>query len=258
MLRGDENRIFCIMKYIIKEVNRLVGQAIHGYHLLDHGDRILAAVSGGVDSMLALWMLRQWRKKAPIGFEVLAVYLDMGFGGNATEELSAAFSGMGVQYHVEETGYGAYAHGPENRGKSPCFICSMLRRKRIFELAHHFGCNKVAFGHNQDDLIETFFMNMIYSGELSTMVPRQEMFKGLLTIIRPLALVNKERIERVAEELGMEPVPNPCPSAGRTKRAEVKEILQGIYASSPKARGNIMHALTNIRPEYLPLRPPPA
>jgi len=239
------------MGYLRKEVNRLVGKAIHKYHLLDHGDRIMVAVSGGADSLVTLWFLKQWKKKAPISFDLVPLHLDMGFEGHELDILRSYLREEGYSFHIEETNFGPFAHSDANRKKSPCFLCSMLRRKRLFELAHRFGCNKIAFGHNQDDVIETFFMNVIYSGEISTMVPRQVMFKGLITLIRPLALVEKSKIDRLAAELNLPVIENPCPSAKRTKRAELKVLLEAIYKGNRKARGNIMHALSNVRSEYL-------
>ncbi|MDA8161776.1 MAG: tRNA 2-thiocytidine(32) synthetase TtcA [Desulfobacteraceae bacterium] len=240
------------MGYLKKEVNCLVGKAIHSYNLLADKDRIIVALSGGADSLLALWFLRHWLQKAPIDYELTAVHLDMGFGGETAKIIREYLKLQGLSYHIEDTGYGPYAHGPENRGKSPCFICSMLRRKRLFELAHRFNCNKIAFGHNMDDVIETFFLNMCYIGEMSTMVPRQEMFKGLLTLIRPLALVEKAKILRMAKELRLPVTPNPCPSADRGKRQEIKDLLNSIYKANRHARNNIMRGLSHIRPEYLP------
>ena len=239
--------------FLNRQVNRLVGKAIHRYGLLGDGDRILMAVSGGADSLLALWFLDRWRAKAPIHFDVLPVYLDMGFEGGATPVLTRYFRQQGYSFHVEETDYGTLAHSPFNRGKSPCFLCSMWRRKRLFELADRYGCNKVAMGHNQDDMIETFFLNMFYSGEMSTMMPRQEMFRGLLTIIRPMILVSKERIRKLAERLELPVVDNPCPSSGSSRRQSVREFLDTFYRTNRAVRGNLMHALSSIRPEYLPL-----
>ncbi|MGQ9499868.1 MAG: ATP-binding protein [Dissulfurimicrobium sp.] len=232
-------------------VNRLVGKAIHTYDLLADKDRLIVAVSGGADSLLALWFLRHWLSKAPISYELIAVYLDMGFGGNTADILKDYLNIQGFSYHIEETGYGPYAHGLENRGKSPCFICSMLRRKRLFEIAHRFGCNKIALGHNLDDIIETFFLNLFYTGEMSTMVPRQEIFNGLLTLIRPLALVEKARIERLSQELNLPVTSNPCPSANVNKRKEIKDLLCNLYSINLHAKGNITRALSHIRPEYL-------
>ncbi len=239
------------MGYILKEVNRKVGKAIHSYRLLSHGDRILVAVSGGADSLLTLWFLVEWLKKAPISYELVPVHLDMGFGGHGARRIQEHIDSYGLNSHIEYTDFGPRSHSPFNRKKSPCFLCAMMRRKRLFELCKTLDCNKIAFGHNMDDLIETFFMNLCYTGELSTMVPKQEMFKGLITLIRPLALVEKPKIERLARKLSLPVVSNPCPSAKNSTRTDIRRLLEDIYRINPKAKGNIMRALSHVRLEYL-------
>ena len=239
------------MGYIFKYVNHLVGKAIHSYRLLDDGDRIIVAVSGGVDSLLTLWFLDHWLKKAPISYEILAVHLDMGFKDKPWPKLKEFLSERKIASYYEETNFGRLAHSSFNRAKSPCFLCSMLRRKRLFEIAYRFGFNKIALGHHQDDIIETFFMNMCFSGELSTMVPRQEMFKGLITIIRPLSFVEKGKIDKVAKYLKLPIQNSPCPSSKDSKREFIRQLLLSLYKSDSKIKGNIFHALKNVRLEYL-------
>ncbi len=241
------------MAYVIKEINRLTGKAIHKYALLEEGDRILAAVSGGCDSLVMLHFLVEWSKKAPIHFELFPVFLDMGFGDKKTwAALNRHFQQLRLPYYMEETNFGPLAHGPFNKGKSPCFICSLNRRKRLFELTRVLSCNKIALGHNLDDLIETLFMNMCFSGEMSTMLPRQEMFKGIITLIRPLALADEDKIRKVSRLLGLPVCKNQCPSSGRSKRQDIKEFLSSLYTRNRKIKGNIKRALFHMRPEYLP------
>ncbi len=239
------------MSYLEKEINRLVGQAIHRYSLLETGDRIMVAVSGGADSMLCLWFLRHWLRKAPISYEIIPVHLDMGYENGQWHTLADYFRRLGYTFYIEETRFGLIAHGPENRGKSPCFICSMNRRKRLFELADALCCNKIAMGHNADDLIETLFMNMCYVGEMSTMIPRQEMFQGAITLIRPLALVEKSKIKKMAQRMRMPMIKNSCPSAEDSSRSEIRNLLEELYASNRKIRGNLRRALGNVRQDYL-------
>ncbi len=239
------------MGYIFKNVNHLVGKAIHSYKLLDDGDRIIVAISGGVDSLLTLWFLNHWLEKAPISYEILAVHLDMGFKVKLWPKLKEFLLNYKIPFYYEETNFGNIAHSNFNKAKSPCFLCAMLRRKRLFEIAYRFGFNKIALGHHQDDIIETFFMNMCFSGELSTMVPRQEMFKGLITIIRPLSFVDKEKIDRVSKYLKLPQQKNPCPSSKDNRREFIRQLLFSLYKSDSKIKGNIMHALKNVRLEYL-------
>ncbi len=241
------------MAYLEKEINRKVGKAIHRYHLLSHGDTVMVAVSGGADSLVMLYYLCQWKKKAPISFDIVPVYLEMGYNRDKTwPALKGHFSSLGLPFYLEETEIAPYAHSDKNQGKSPCFLCSWNRRKRLFELTQTLGCNKIALGHNLDDLIETFFINMFYSGEMSTMLPRQEMFKGVITIIRPLALVEKEKIERLSRLIGLPVCENECPSASKSKRKGIRQLLSLLYESDKKIKGNVKRAIFNIRPEYLP------
>ncbi len=241
------------MGYLKKEVNRKVGKAIHTYDLLSEGDSIMVAVSGGADSLIMLHFLNEWKRKAPISFSLVPVYIEMGFSKKESwNRLKRHFSSLTGPFYMEETNYGRLAHSEANRGKSPCFLCSWWRRKRLFELSKVIGCNKIALGHNLDDIIETFFLNMCYSGEMSTMLPRQEMFKGAVTIIRPLALVEKDKIKRLAKELRLPVCDNPCPSSNNSKRKKIRETLDRIYRGNRKIRGNVAKAIFNPRPEYLP------
>ncbi len=226
---------------------------MHRYKLLKHGDKVLVAVSGGADSLVLLHFLYIWRKKAPINFEIYPVYLDMGFdSGDIWQTLRLYFSKLSVPFYMEKTNFGILAHSEKNKGKSPCFLCSWNRRKRLFELTQVLGCNKIALGHNLDDLIETFFMNICYSGETSTMMPKQQMFKGLITIIRPLAMADKEKIVSVAQMLELPVCQNPCPSSGKSERTYIRQLLTELYSKNKKIKGNIANALSNIRLEYLP------
>ncbi len=151
---------------------------------------------------------------------------------------------------VEYTDYGLQGHSTTNR-ENPCFLCARLRRKRLFEIAHETGCRKIALGHNKDDIIETFFMNICYAGEVSTMQPVQSFFNGLLTVIRPLAYVDEGNIRRFVHRMGYTPFENPCPSAGRTKRQQVKTLLRQLYHGNPKVKGNIFRAMHHVRMDYM-------
>jgi hypothetical protein len=121
----------------------------------------------------------------------------------------------------------------------------------LFELAREMGCNKVALGHHRDDLIETLLLNIFYAGEISTMLPAQEFFGGLLTVIRPLCMVPEDKVRRAAAERGLPVAVNACPSSGASKREEVKEVLAGLARKNDKIKGNVFRALSNWRPEYL-------
>ncbi len=238
------------MPVIDKDINRLVGRALHRYNLLADGDHIVVGLSGGKDSLSLVYILNEWRKKTPFQYNLSAVHIDLGFDGTDTGTIQDYCQQLGVPCHVEKTNFGPIAHSPENR-ENPCFLCSRLRRQRLFEIAHALGANKVALGHNKDDLIETLFLNIFYSGEISTMVPRQPFFKGLITVIRPLAMVDAEKLERFVKRLSVREIENPCPSAKSSRRTEVREMLKTLYQRNRKVKGNIFHALSNVHLDYL-------
>lgn len=231
-------------------MNREIGRALVQYRMMDDGDRILVGVSGGKDSMALLWSLAERQRRVPIAYELFPVYVDPGFDGGFAEDLRLQCRDMGLELRVEYTDYGPVAHSAENR-ENPCFLCARLRRKRLFEIAHELGCRKVALGHNKDDIIETFFMNICYAGEVSTMVPAQSFFEGLITIIRPLAFVEEDPIRRFVHQKGLTIFQNPCPSANHTKRQEIKDLLRQLYRSNPKIKGNVFRAMHHVKLDYL-------
>ena len=227
-----------------------MGKAIHRYRLIQDGDRIIVGVSGGKDSLTLLHLLQERRKRVPIDYELIPVHIDLGFDSERAEILKNFFEAQGLPYHIEFTDIGKRANSPENR-ENPCFLCSWERRKRIFHLAHRLQCNKIALGHHKDDIIETLLLNIFYSAEISTMLPIQTLFKGKVTLIRPLALIEEEKIERFAREMDLPFGPSGCPSSGKTKRKEVKELIDALERKNRKVKGNIFRSLSNIKLDYM-------
>ncbi len=238
------------MPAVDKKIFKKLGRAIRHYELIDGGERIAVAVSGGKDSLSLLWLLRERLRWIPKPYELIAVHLDMGFPGSRPAAVEAFCRSLGIPFHFEETDYGVRAHGPENR-ENPCFLCARLRRRHLFEMAHSLKCAKLAFGHNQDDIIETFFLNIFFGGQIGTMVPRQVLFKGALTLIRPLTLLGEGEIKELVKRRAWPEIINPCPSAGRSSREQLKRMLTEAYALNPKIKGNIFNALSNVRTDYL-------
>jgi tRNA 2-thiocytidine biosynthesis protein TtcA len=232
-----------------KEIRSRVGKAIHQYQLIQDGDRILVGVSGGKDSLTLLTLLSERAKRVPIHYELLAVHVDLGFESSGVDMLKEFFEAKQIAYHIEPTRIAELANGPDNR-ENPCFLCSWERRKRVFSLAQRFGCNKVAFGHHKDDIIETLLLNIFYSARISTMLPVQPMFKRKITLIRPLALLEERKIERFAKEMGLPYFPCGCPASAGSKRKEVKELIRALEGQNPRIKGNIFRSLSNIKLEH--------
>jgi tRNA 2-thiocytidine biosynthesis protein TtcA len=242
---------------ITRDINRRIGKAMHTYDMLADGDRVLAAVSGGIDSLVLAWLLHNWQRKTPIAYHLLALHVDM-----APENSRPGLSARNVMANLDGLGI-ASAAVPASRpapvlaeeagdgGRNICYICSSARRSQLFDYARLQGFNKIAFGHHQDDIIETFFLNLCCAGNISTMVPRQDLFEGRLSLIRPLSFVSRSEIEAVAARLSIRPVRSGCPLSEHTRRADIRGILGNLYAELPGARQNIFAALSNVRSDYL-------
>ena len=248
---------------IYNKVKRLVGKAIYNYEMLEENDNILVGVSGGEDSLVLLYFLAEWRKKIKKNYNLIAVYLDMGFSDSEVykkeiEHLKSFVKQFSIEFIVKETDCAKRAFESVKTGKkNPCFICSWYRRKYLFKLAEELKANKLALGHHLDDAIVTFFLNLFYHGEISTIKPVQEMFKGKLYIIRPLFLLEKKLIKKFVKKMEWKVLENPCPFKEKTKRKFVENFLnQYIFTIDPKIKKSITKAIFNVKLEYLPNKMP--
>lgn len=233
-----------------RQVNRRIGQAMQTYSMFSHGDCVLVAVSGGVDSLVLAWLLQMWLQKAPISYTLRVVHIDMGFRGPGNDEPDPV---AGIRSQLQRFGIPLLVKKARelDEAERSCFLCARQRRHQLFDLAREYGCNKIAFGHHKDDLIETLFLNMLYSGNLSTMVPRQDLFGGRLALIRPLAYIEKHEVQELAKNLGLVPVDNLCPLAGNTRRDQVRKVLQTLYDQDPGVKASIFASMANVREGYL-------
>ena len=238
------------MTAIPKQLNRHVGQAMHQYKMLADKDRVMIAVSGGIDSLVLTWLLHEWIKKAPIKYELLAVHLDMGFGGDEIKLVEQQLARLNTKMILEQTNFGPEALAAEN-GKSGCFHCARKRRNRLFAMAQEHNCNKIAFGHHKEDIIETLFLNIFYGGNISTMLPKQELFNGKLAIIRPLAFATKKTIIDLGNKQGITPVANPCRLSNESNRMKIRSWLETLYKQEPDVKASIFASMANVKTDYL-------
>jgi len=223
--------------------------------MIEEGDRVLVGVSGGADSLALLDLLNSPMIFVP-RFSIMAVNIDMGFDDSygGFDQLEKYLRDNDYEYKMEKTSIGPLAHSDFNR-KNPCFLCSRLRRKRIFEIAAAESCNKIAFAHHRDDIIETLLINMFYGREISTMMPNQGIFSGTLHIIRPLVYVREELIKKYSRERGFPVIKNLCPSSASSRRIYIKNLLNELEKENKNIRDNIFKSLGHVKPDYLPVCP---
>ncbi len=234
---------------IPQKENRLIGQAMHTYGMLKANDRVMLAISGGIDSMVLARVMRLWQEKTPFPYDLIAVHIDAGFANTDHCEIKEELSNLGLDLHIETTTIGPELQ--EAATKNICFSCARKRRNILFDLARRYKCNKLAFGHHKDDIIETFFINLFYGGNLSTMVPCQPLFEGALKLIRPLAFLDKNQIHNLATTFTLKAITATCPMEEKSRRNHIRNMLTEIYRKEPDIRNNIFASLANVRTDYL-------
>ncbi|MDD6088085.1 MAG: tRNA 2-thiocytidine biosynthesis TtcA family protein [Desulfovibrionaceae bacterium] len=222
---------------------KTVGRAMQQAGMIQPGSRIGIAASGGVDSWIMLEVLRRRQRILPFPFEIMILHLNPGFDPDNHAPLKEYAIRHGIPAHIEVTDFGPRGHSDENRKKSACFYCAMLRRTRLFELCRLYGLTHLALGHNADDLVTTFFMNMLQNGRIDGMNPCETFFKGELQVIRPLILLEKADIRRAARQWGLSVWDNPCPSAGKTSRAAYAADIAQLIAQDKNRKKNLFNAL---------------
>lgn len=217
-----------------EKITRLFHKACADYCLLEDGDRILVAVSGGKDSLELIRLLgRQQRILKPrIEVEAAHVVMDnIPYDADRTYLMDFC-EGNGVRLHILHS----FFDESTDRRKTRCFLCSWNRRKTLFEYARDNAFNKVALGHHQDDFITTMLMNMTFEGSTSSMQPKMPMRHYPLSVIRPLCLIAEEQIREVAGTLGFEKQKTPCPYETKTRRKDIEDVFHQLEAMNPEAR----------------------
>ncbi len=239
-----------------KKLRSAMEKAILEYNMIDEGDRVLVGVSGGPDSLSLLKLLHERQIYAEQKASILACHVTMGFeekGEPSWKALEQHFQNIGVEYRIIHTDISRHALDPDAK-KNPCFICSMYRRRKVYELAHTEGCNKIANGHHKDDIVETLLINILYGRKIEAMNPMQEVFQGKIHIIRPLAYVEEELLKKFAVESRLPETVRLCPVDGQTRRQRIKEMIADLQAQEKNAniRENIFKSLRHVNIHFSP------
>lgn len=235
-----------------KRLAREMGRCIADFELIEAGDRIMVAISGGKDSYTLLHLLERARQRAPVPFEIIAVHLDQGQPGYDGSALEVWLQRQGYEHHIlrQDTYQLVTKRIPE--GKTYCSMCSRLRRGILYNAAERFGCTKIALGHHRDDTIETLMLNMMFNGTLSAMPAKLRSDDGRNTVIRPLLYSSERDIAAYAAGLDFPIIPcNLCGSQENLWRQEIKQLLDGIEQRAPQVRESMLAALKNVHESHL-------
>ncbi len=235
---------------LLHKIENKVKKAIFDYGLIANGDKILIGLSGGKDSLALVDLLGRRSKIFNPRFEVIVAHIIMSNipYHSDTDYLRSKAEEHGLPFIVYETQFDATT----DHRKSPCFLCSWMRRKALFEIAKKHQCNKIALGHHQDDILETLLMNMTHQGAFGTMPPRLKMDKFEMEIIRPLCLVTEKELTALAEWLNYQKQIKNCPYESDSSRSDMKEVLAHLESINPEARYSLWKSMTHIQTDYLP------
>jgi len=235
-----------------KKLRGNVGKAVHDYKMIEEGDKILAAISGGKDSYFMLDALLHLQRVAPIQFEVVAVNLDQKQPGFPEHVLPEYFNKHGIEHFVIDKDTYSIVKDKIPEGKTTCGLCSRLRRGSIYGFAEEIGATKIALGHHMDDIVETMFLNMFHHGKLKAMPPKLLSDDKRNIIIRPLAYCRESEIEKIANASEYPIIPcNLCGSQENLQRKKIKTMLADWDESRPGCVENIFHSLQNVSPSQL-------
>ena len=235
-----------------KRLRRMTAEAVTDYNMIEDGDRIMVCLSGGKDSYTMLDMLLHLQKVAPIRFEIVAVNMDQKQPGFPEHVLPAYLEGLGIDYHILERDTYSIVKEKVPEGKTTCSLCSRLRRGNLYTFADEIGATKMALGHHRDDIVETFFLNMFYGGNLKAMPPKLRADDGRNVVIRPLAYCSEKDIAAYSELREFPIIPcNLCGSQENLQRQVVKGMLRSWEQETPGRIDNIFRALRHVQPSQL-------
>jgi tRNA 2-thiocytidine biosynthesis protein TtcA len=231
---------------------RDVGRAIGDYDLIENGDRILVAMSGGKDSYAMCVLLAALRERAPVAFELVAVHLDQGQPGYDGAPLEAWLAAQDMPYKVLHENTYAVVTEKIPEGKTYCSLCARLRRGILYRAAADLRCNKIALGHHRDDALETLLLNLFFGGKLASMPPKLTSDDGRFVVIRPLAYAAESDLAAFAEARRFPILPcKLCGSQEDAQRKQMKAMLAELERKHPTLRQTMLAAMGNVNPSHL-------
>ncbi|MCI8486507.1 MAG: tRNA 2-thiocytidine(32) synthetase TtcA [Clostridia bacterium] len=223
-------------------------KAIEDYNMIEDGDKIVVGLSGGKDSTTLLLGLKNLQRFYPKKFEILAVTINPGFDNFDITPISSLCKDLNINLLEEKTHIKEIVFDIRNE-KNPCSLCANLRRGILNSVAIREGYNKIALGHNEDDVLETFFLNLLYGGSINTFAPISYMDRSNITLIRPLIYAPEKYIRNFVKRNNIPIMPKVCPIDGVSKREDMKKLILDFQKDIPTIRANLYGAIkrSNIK-----------
>ena len=211
-----------------QKYNRKIANAISEFNLIEDGDQIIVAFSGGIDSSFLLYALKILEKSMTIDFEITALTIDIGFDQIDYSEAQKFCEELDINYYIKKTEIADIIK--KKKDSNPCANCSYFRKGAITEFIKErkYKFDKIAYGHHLNDVVETFLMSIIYSGQIKTFLPKNRLTKAKAKVIRPLINLREKEINEFMNNLDYTPISNNCPYSSSTKRKEMKEFINSF------------------------------
>lgn len=228
----------------LQQVLSYVRRAVDDYHMIDEGDRIAVGISGGKDSLTLLYALNGLKRFYPLHFDLRAVTVDLGFENLKLDRIRELCASLGVEYTVVKTDI-ARVIFEERREENPCSLCAKMRKGALNQAVREAGCNKIAYAHHKDDVVETMLMSLIFEGRFHTFAPVTYLDRMELTVLRPLMYMNEADVIGFVHKYDVPVVKSPCPADGYTKREYVKNLLRNLNLENPGVKERMFTAIVN-------------
>lgn len=221
-----------------------VRKAVDDYHMIAEGDKIAVGISGGKDSLTLLYALSSLRRFYPHPFELVAVTVDLGFANLDLSEIKKLCEKLEVPYTVVKTQIGQIVF-EQRQENNPCALCAKMRKGALNEAMKQLGCNKIAYAHHMDDVVETMMLSLLYEGRFHTFSPVTYLDDTGLTVIRPLIYMKEADVIGFVRKYKVPVVKSPCPADGHTKREYVKQLLKQLNTENPGVKQRMFTAIQN-------------
>lgn len=226
----------------LQQVLSHVRKAVDDFHMIQDGDRIAIGISGGKDSLTLLYAMNDLRRFYPEHFEIHAVTVDLGFENLRLDRIRELCNTLGVEYTIVKTDIARIIF-EERKEENPCSLCSKMRKGALNQAIKEAGCNKVAYAHHKDDVVETMLMSLIYEGRFHTFAPVTYLDRMNLTVIRPLLYMNEADVIGFVNKYDVPVVKSPCPADGHTKREYIKGLLRQLNLENPGVKERMFTAV---------------